>query len=859
MRNGERIAIKGRDYRLDAVLSSGAGSYGQVWAATDPAGRAVAIKLINAEAMTQADPALHGHWRTHLEREINFLRGLDPDQSRHVVALLDHGVVDGQPALVLERLQANLGQWLARQRRESAPPPDLVQILDWAEQILDGLDVVHRAGFVYRDLKFSNLLVGDDGARLKLADFGSLKREDGDNTRSFIGTPATMAPEQVLPACQGAEGYEYAVDYRADYYALGLLLFALFTDQPTTAAQRRLGQLLVRHGQAGAGQQGARLGGLDDEERELLRRSIEFWTVPARPEQGGGAAALLVELIDRLLARDPADRPTDALEIRAALEAARVNPAAAPIPTPRWSAPPPAEPPNWHPHHADRPPPRSQRRWALLASVVGLAGALAWALVRPVGEIESDRAEPLSAIIAPPTADIAKPAAPVAPVVEPATLPPPSEVLPVALPEPSVTTDALVAETPEPPPTDAPVAETPEPPPTDAPVAETPEPPPTDAPVAETSEPPPTDAPVAETSEPVDALLAPARLAPTESRPVTEPRSKFKPPAVVATPRPATTPAAVEPRPPVRAKPTARFKPVKPTPAPAVAANRPAAIERPAVADRPLAAPATASRTVKPIPPLPAPAASESPQRPPTTARTTPAPRDGGSSHPVGRARSTAGVASRPPPTPKPKPASKPAGPVARAEPPSRIASRPEPAPALPPIKLESRPEPMPALPPIKLESRPQSAPPAPPPIELVSRSRAATPTARPAPVPVVARAATKPKPPPSSPPPPARSADPITQFRDEAGRAATAVGDWASRTSATVGGEVRRGLETADRTVGQWTGRCNQADGCRRNTTQVERRDRWSDRHGGNTVTQRQPPVRSADEDEGFARPPPR
>lgn len=203
LRNGERIAIKGRSYRLDGVLSNGAGSYGQVWAATDPAGRAVAIKLINAEAMTQADPALHDHWRKHLEREINFLRGLDADRSRHVVALLDDGVVDGQPALVLERLQANLGQWLANQRREGTPPPDLAQILDWAEQVLDGLDVVHQAGFVYRDLKLSNLLVGNDGARIKLADFGSLKREDGDNTRSFIGTPATMAPEQVLPARQG--------------------------------------------------------------------------------------------------------------------------------------------------------------------------------------------------------------------------------------------------------------------------------------------------------------------------------------------------------------------------------------------------------------------------------------------------------------------------------------------------------------------------------------------------------------------------------------------------------------------------------------------------------------------------------
>lgn len=188
MQSGERMVIDGRQYQLDVVLSTGVGSYGQVWAATDDAGRPVALKFINTEAMSQADSSLRGHWRAHLEREIAFLAGLDLDQSRHVVTLLDHGQVDGQPVLVLERLAANLGEWLAQQRRDNLPPPDLERILDWAGQILAGLEVIHNAGFVYRDLKFSNILVDARGERLKLADFGSLKRENGDSTRSFIGT-----------------------------------------------------------------------------------------------------------------------------------------------------------------------------------------------------------------------------------------------------------------------------------------------------------------------------------------------------------------------------------------------------------------------------------------------------------------------------------------------------------------------------------------------------------------------------------------------------------------------------------------------------------------------------------------------
>ncbi|HAS52424.1 MAG TPA: hypothetical protein DCS21_12045, partial [Gammaproteobacteria bacterium] len=362
MQSGEWIVIDGREYQLGTILSTGVGSYGQVWAATDEAGREVALKFINAEVMAQADPSLRGHWRAHLEREIAFLAGLDPDQARHVVALIDHGQVDGQPVLVMERMAANLGHWLAQQQRNNSPPPDLERILDWAGQILAGLDVIHNAGFVYRDLKFSNILVDERGTHLKLADFGSLKRENGDSTRSFIGTPATMAPEQALPVRFGSEGNEYVVDYRADYYALGLLLFSLFTRQSATAAQRRLGQLLAQHGQEGAAQHGEELGGLNDEERDLLRRAIEFWTIPVLTLPGGSPAARLTGFINRMLARDPGERPQNSAEIHALLNSVRSSqadtPTLAPGPLPMepdWDLPqPPTQPPNRHRRHAGK-------------------------------------------------------------------------------------------------------------------------------------------------------------------------------------------------------------------------------------------------------------------------------------------------------------------------------------------------------------------------------------------------------------------------------------------------------------------------------------------------------------------------
>ncbi len=78
-----------------------------------------------------------------------------------------------------------------------------------------------------------------------------------------------------------------------------------------------------------------------------------------------------------------------------------------------------------------------------------------------------------------------------------------------------------------------------------------------------------------------------------------------------------------------------------------------------------------------------------------------------------------------------------------------------------------------------------------------------------------------------------------VRQFQNDAGRAvadvqrqAESFSRWVNRTGTAVGTEVQRGLETADRAVSQWTGRCNQPDGCRRKA-QVERRDRWSNRYG--------------------------
>ncbi len=107
-----------------------------------------------------------------------------------------------------------------------------------------------------------------------------------------------------------------------------------------------------------------------------------------------------------------------------------------------------------------------------------------------------------------------------------------------------------------------------------------------------------------------------------------------------------------------------------------------------------------------------------------------------------------------------------------------------------------------------------------------------------------VARADSTPKRPAATPRPrpAAKPSNPITQLQADAGHATdrirretAAFTRWLSHT----GTEVQRGLESADQTVKRWTGGCTQPQGCNSSDNRVVRRDRWSRRHGGETVSQ--------------------
>jgi serine/threonine protein kinase len=202
-------------YRLEAVI--GVGGLGSVYRATHTKlQRPVAVKLLHesfGESQIQ---------RGRFAREAKALAAL---QHPNIVAVLDYGVSDAQPYLVMELLE---GETLS-QRLHEGPLP-LTSALRIAQQLLEALSFMHRARLVHRDVKPSNVFLvrGPEGNdRVKVLDFGLAKftaaplvSSDPTLTRdgAILGTPAYMSPEQATGEI---------VDARSDVYAVGVILFRM--------------------------------------------------------------------------------------------------------------------------------------------------------------------------------------------------------------------------------------------------------------------------------------------------------------------------------------------------------------------------------------------------------------------------------------------------------------------------------------------------------------------------------------------------------------------------------------------------------------------------------------------------------
>jgi tetratricopeptide (TPR) repeat protein len=260
--------------RFSIEREVGRGGVGVVYRAHDQMSRqTVALKVI-------ALPGVDGGEEARFRREGRVLAGLHHPAIVRVVAFGQ--LEEGQPYIAMEWLE---GEDIAQRQRRS--PLSLAQSVLAIADVCDALAAAHAAGIIHRDVKPSNVILAgsapdsNDAFQVKLVDFGVAAVEDAKLTRTgaIVGTPAYMAPEQ-------ARG-DGKIDGRADLYAVGATLFEMITGRPPHTGPTPIAIL-------------ARL-----VTTPAPRLAEVFVDVPPR----------LDELMARLLATAPGERPESAVEV----------------------------------------------------------------------------------------------------------------------------------------------------------------------------------------------------------------------------------------------------------------------------------------------------------------------------------------------------------------------------------------------------------------------------------------------------------------------------------------------------------------------------------------------------------------
>ncbi|MFJ3923754.1 Stk1 family PASTA domain-containing Ser/Thr kinase [Streptomyces sp. NPDC090022] len=269
-------------YRIDARIA--AGGMATVY-------RAVDTRLDRVLALKVMHPALAAD-TAFVDRFIREAKSVARLAHANVVAVFDQGTDGPYVYLAMEYVSGCTLRDVLRERGALQPRA----ALDILEPVLAALGAAHRAGFVHRDMKPENVLIGDDG-RVKVADFGLVRSVDTvtSTTGAVLGTVSYLAPEQIENG---------VTDTRVDVYACGVVLYEMLTGtKPHTGGSPA--QVLYQH----------------------LHEDVPppSATVPGLP-------AALDALVATATARDAAARPHDAVallglarEARAALTDAELD------------------------------------------------------------------------------------------------------------------------------------------------------------------------------------------------------------------------------------------------------------------------------------------------------------------------------------------------------------------------------------------------------------------------------------------------------------------------------------------------------------------------------------------------------
>lgn len=269
----------GGNYILGEVI--GAGGMGVIYDATQwSLMRRVALKVPRPDAGSHE--TIHDRFRTE---------ALVGSRLRHpnLVAVIDFGVHEGEPFLVMEHVPGRSLGALVR----SHGPLELASIMEIAEHVLAALGAAHVEGVVHGDVKCDNVLIEvtrTGATHARLIDFGSAcldgQRWFRDNATLVSGTPEYLAPEVIHGA---------APSVATDIYAFGVMLYQLLTGSTPFAG-----------------------GTVED----ILHRHTRESAVPPSHRYPDRYIPPLIEaVVMRALAKDPGERFADAAACAEALRA----------------------------------------------------------------------------------------------------------------------------------------------------------------------------------------------------------------------------------------------------------------------------------------------------------------------------------------------------------------------------------------------------------------------------------------------------------------------------------------------------------------------------------------------------------
>ncbi|MET9549360.1 Stk1 family PASTA domain-containing Ser/Thr kinase [Streptomyces sp. NPDC006627] len=178
--------------------------------------RAVDTRLDRVLALKVMHPTLAAD-ASFVERFIREAKSVARLSHPNVVGVFDQGTDGAYVYLAMEYVAGCTLRDVLRERGALQPRA----ALDILEPVLAALGAAHRAGFVHRDMKPENVLIGDDG-RVKVADFGLVRAVDTvtNTTGTVLGTVSYLAPEQIEHG---------TADTRVDVYACGVVLYEMLT------------------------------------------------------------------------------------------------------------------------------------------------------------------------------------------------------------------------------------------------------------------------------------------------------------------------------------------------------------------------------------------------------------------------------------------------------------------------------------------------------------------------------------------------------------------------------------------------------------------------------------------------------